>query len=700
MKRITAILLTITLLVCTFAACGKDGETENEPSGTPSQAVEYEYLYRDLPEVKYLTAASDFAGGSGTQSDPYQISDAAQLTLLHAKMLEDSENVKNNFTSAYYVLTADIAINDIADFEKWETEAPEYSWIPIGIDAVGGFSGVFDGNGYTISGLYINANNGTKEVTSTNNYGLFDSVSGTVKNVNIEKSYIAVSGQPCGVGGIAGVLSDKARVENCLTELVMNCYDASCGGIAGKASGGLAVGVADKESKISDSTVSGCTFTGKITQVRDDAMNHIGGIVGDNNGNVTSCLNKGTLSFKADSVDSVGGIAGWMSEGTISECKNEGILKCESSDEKALAIAGGIAGKVYISSIGSEKYMSRGAKITDCVNNGSVSSYMYAGGIAGQLTNDENDYCISVSGCVNNGDVAANDYTGGIIGAINCLGDALHGENILVENCENKANLTKGTVGGIIAHLMSEKGEIRIDGCTNSGNLTSEGQHCAGIIAYWIMNSSPANCKTEVKGCRNTGSITSALNAGGIISFMDMPVCLEMGENVAVSVSDCSNSAEVTTKAANGYIGGILGNWGMANVPTTVENCTNSGDLSIAADVKGISDEEAEIMTVSRIAGGIIGRVGPGLLLTTDSDVADSKNVQSESAVLRLISCANTGELSVKNEDAENYKNWFGGIIGNTCAEDGFGFFADRCSYTGFDRGLGNAELTDIGTKN
>lgn len=116
-------------------------------------------MFRDLPEAKYITPAAEFAGGEGTEEDPYQISNAAELALLHEKMVEEYENLKNHYKRAHYILTADISLNDTSDFDHWETAGPEYSWMPIGFDTTS-FSGVFDGNGYTISGLHINTNCG------------------------------------------------------------------------------------------------------------------------------------------------------------------------------------------------------------------------------------------------------------------------------------------------------------------------------------------------------------------------------------------------------------------------------------------------------------------------------------------------------------------------------------------------------------
>lgn len=697
MKKTLAIIFALMLAVSMLSGCGQES-TDTAPTPVPGNA-QADASFRELPEAKYITAASDFAGGTGTEADPYQIANAAQLALLHEKMAADKENLRNEYTGAYYVLTADIVINDTASFDLWENAAPEYSWQPIGFD-IAPFDGVFDGKDHTISGLYINTNAGTADQVGTDNYGLFDTVNGTVKNVKLEKAYIAVSGNSfgVGVGGIAGLLMDEAAIDSCTSNAVINCYETACGGIAGKAYGGVDTGIVkeDENRQIRYSSITNCTFAGVINQVQAGAASYIGGIIGECDGNVDTCVNNGTINFASDSVDAVGGIAGRMSEGTVSNCKNTGPLNCEMKDGENLAIAGGIVGKVFVSATGSEEYMSRGATLTKCENTGLVSAHMYAGGIAGQVSNDHNDYCVTVSHCVNSGTVTSLNYTGGVIGHMNCIGDNAEGESLLIEGCENKADLNKGTVGGIISSFMSETGDVTVKNCTNSGALASEEQHCAGIIAYWLMNSKPDTSCIRIEGCTNTGSISSKLNAGGIVSYMDMPVCLEMGKDLSISLSGCENSGNITTSAVNGYIGGILGNFGMENISTTVDNCTNTGNLSITAAADSMTAEEAEIMTVSRIAGGIIGRVGPGLLLTTDSDEADIKNFNADNAVLKIINSKSTGKLNVVNENAEFYKNWFGGIVGNTCGEDGFSLRIEDCSFTGFHTAIGNDEAGDL----
>ena len=94
------------------------------------------------------TVAENFAGGNGTAEDPYQIADGAQL----AKLAQDV-NGGNNYAGTYFVLTADIVLNNTEGWESWESTAPANSWTPIGSDA-NPFTGTLDGDGHSVSGIY------------------------------------------------------------------------------------------------------------------------------------------------------------------------------------------------------------------------------------------------------------------------------------------------------------------------------------------------------------------------------------------------------------------------------------------------------------------------------------------------------------------------------------------------------------------
>lgn len=700
MKKAIALLVAAVLLLGLFAGCAKKDPEPTEPAPT------YSFTYRDLPEAKYITPAASFAGGSGTAEDPYQIADAAQLALMHKSMTEGELLETAAYEKAHYVLTADIALNDTANYADWSTTAPEYQWMPIGRVENGGsanFKGVLDGQGHTISGLYINTNC----ESTVSEYGLFARVRGTVKNLTLDKSYFAVSGMPNKMGGIVGILNGgrDACIENCTVNAEFYSYDSTVGGIAATVSDGNQIGGGEAYDTQDMPAIRGCTFNGTITQVKEGSGSHLGGIFASGYVFAENCENKGTISFSGDNTDAVGGICATVGAGEVKNCKNTGKLLCTQTQSK-LNRAGGIVGVLMLSSMGGEKYMSRGVTVRDCQNYGTVQGGMAAGGIAGWANNDHNDWCLTVTGCTNeSSEIAAADNMGGIIGSLYCTGDNDNGTNVLIDNCENKADLKGSMPGGIIGLYLSSTGEVVIKNCRNSGSLSATGQHCAGIIAYWLMKSEVSG-STTVENCDNSGSIYSTLNAGGIVSYMDLPVAAEIAKDTKITVTGCDNTGDITVEQINGYVGGVLGNFGMGNISTTVENCTASCTIKILDVLTEEAIEEAKYyeergmkgMRISRIVGGIVGRVGSGLLLTVDNDKGNAKNVQSDKPVLRISGCSANVTLALA-DTTETYmhKNFLGGIVGDTSAEDAFAMKAENCTYTGFERALGNKEYTDIG---
>ena len=87
-------------------------------------------------------AAADFAGGSGTKDDPYQIATAEQL----AKLAEEVNSgvYGKTHSGEYFKLTAQIDLSG-------------KRWVPIGYGNMSSrsFSGYFDGNNQVITGLYV-----------------------------------------------------------------------------------------------------------------------------------------------------------------------------------------------------------------------------------------------------------------------------------------------------------------------------------------------------------------------------------------------------------------------------------------------------------------------------------------------------------------------------------------------------------------
>ena len=177
MKKNFPCLLMVAVLLCSLCACSGTG-------GSKASATT-EYTKKEAPppsDAAYHTPAESFAGGSGTAADPFQISTAEELALLG----EVNQEYHEVYNTACYVLTADIALNDVSNFSNWGEEEPEYQWKPIGYR----FQGSFDGGGFTISGMYVYAVG-----LSNRNAGLFDRVSqGKLTNVKLTQSYIAADG--------------------------------------------------------------------------------------------------------------------------------------------------------------------------------------------------------------------------------------------------------------------------------------------------------------------------------------------------------------------------------------------------------------------------------------------------------------------------------------------------------------------------
>lgn len=146
------------------------------------------------------TTAKKFAGGDGSKDNPYQISTGAELAWLAAQV-----NDGNDFSTKTVTLTNNIDLNNKA-------------WTPIGnSDSV--FAGTFDGNGHTISGLYINITGSYSSAKKGCLYqGLFGYVEdGAVQNLIVTGSVTIGNEKSVNVsyiGGIVGI-NDGGKVQNC-----------------------------------------------------------------------------------------------------------------------------------------------------------------------------------------------------------------------------------------------------------------------------------------------------------------------------------------------------------------------------------------------------------------------------------------------------------------------------------------------------
>ena len=197
-------------------------------------------------------------------------------------------NGGNDFSGKTIKLGNDIQLNNTSDWENWATASPDHSWTPIGFwDGTSyPFSGTFDGQGYTVSGIYI---------LGDQYQGLFGLVlDGTIKNLTVAESYIYGN---IAVGGVVG--SNAGLVLNCSNSgtVIGSGTSYLVGGIVGENYGGQ---------------VLNCSNSGTV-----DGTSNVGGVVGCNNrGQVSNCSNSG----KVDGTSNVGGVVGNNYSGQVSNC--------------------------------------------------------------------------------------------------------------------------------------------------------------------------------------------------------------------------------------------------------------------------------------------------------------------------------------------------------------------------------------------
>jgi len=264
------------------------------------------------------------------------ISNAEELysfaTQMNAGVIEtDSETVIR--------LMDDVEVNANANAKDWAdgtTKLPA-SWTPIV-----GFAGTFDGQGYTISGIYSNTN--YREGSTSYGTGLFTNTNqATIQNLNITNSYFDVT-TSAGTGAVVGL--GTGTLKNIYTDIIIKDESTDTkgriGGIVGKANGDL--------------TIENCWSNCQI----ESKWEYVGGILGygsAKNVTIKHCYNTGDLTYTGEGDAYFGGIMGTSHSATatsyagsmlIEDCLSVGTVKGETSENMMGSIigkAGGLDGE-------------------------------------------------------------------------------------------------------------------------------------------------------------------------------------------------------------------------------------------------------------------------------------------------------------------------------------------------------------------
>lgn len=482
--------------------------------------------------------------GDGSNSDPYQISNAEKLTALQTQVNENGFS----YTGKWFRLTNNIDLNNEL-------------WTPIGVDALHSFGGSLDGGGKAISGLKVE--------TDRQWAGLFGSVRGTygvpmtMRDLTLKNGSVKFtsSGTSCS-GGLVAIVEGETVLElrNVVAEnltvsggrdgsggllgrgrvAMTNCHNRD-GSVTGKYAGGLAgMGY----SNLQDHFLAGCTNSAKVVGERT-----AGGMTGNetySNGSYTDCTNSGSISAAQ------GNASGIAAGGSYKRCSNSGAVTGKQ--------AAGIT--------------SNGNKATFCSNTGAITGTDYAAGI---LTNGGTGGTVEF--CWNTGRVEASTsvrafgilYGGGSYTRVRNSFSYVPGANIGLALAELKEENVSDSY-----YLADKK-----DSVSSAGEWASADDFASGKVAWGVDGGVNAHKNYWTQGANN------------------YPV--PIGEGTSTSYyrakAECGTGGAVSIKSSRNFTGdadnAVYGPKGMSVTVTATPKDDTFGLKSLTLDLMGTGSATA-----------------------------------------------------------------------------------------------------------
>ena len=499
--------------------------------------------------------------GEGSQSDPYTISSADEWNSLAGWIGTSGETLSGKFVS----LTADI------DFGG-------KPMIPLAADGVTSFAATFLGNGKTVSNATL--------ATTSDYQGPFGTISaeGSVSDVTFD---ITLTSAHLYTGGVAGRLYGKmTRVASLSKVSSSKNFTAGIAALAGEG--------AELRECVNKGTVSASAAATNTAGICASAE---AGCLFDRCGNEGTVSNTGTGLYTA-------GVVATSLPSTFTGCYNSGKVEVTNPATKNLA---GVIAFANGNAKTTDPYIIRG-----CWNSSDLAAYSKVSGVVGMAGTAAGGAKLLVDSCWNSGAIRtlaektdASAPTTGIVGQYTA--------GSKITNCRNDGDITStmhlnvAGIAGISASNPTAAMPAEISGCVNNGHITATNSQGAGIVAI-------LGAYLTVRDCHNHGDVSGGSNLGGIAATWSGNGSL---------MEDCSNTASI---AGDKYrIGGLVGqsSAGTATLPSHVNRCWNTGDVSTSSEIQGVTT------TAAAPAGFAIG----GLAGTSKSVFTDCFNAGSVKGV-------------------------------------------------------------------
>ena len=540
----------------------------------------------DAYQPAVLTTDKYDINEDGTKDAVYEISNAGQLYWFAGLVNGTLSGVAQN-KSANAVLTADIVVNaNVLKSDGTLNEGTFKEWTPIATSA-SPYTGIFDGQNHTISGLYFNQEN-------SYDVGLFGRNNGKIANAGILDSYFygtSKVGGMCGnnytgtisncynTGSVSGIGTAGGVSGYNYTGSITNCYNT--GNVSG--SSGFVGGVSGYNSK---GTIINSYNAGSVS-----GLEYVGGVSGINyTGSITDCYNIGSVS---GSEGNVGGVNGYNDGGTITNSYNAGSV---SGTERYV---GGVSG------------YNDGGTITNCYNVGSVGGSGYVGGVNGWnkgiITNCYNTGSVSGTGVNVGGVIGRNESNASIT---NCYydstiytGNAIGANDGTTEKVEGKT--TEQFKTGEVAYLLQNGQSEEIWGQT------------IGTDTYPVLRGAKVYKSITYIGCNDSSDVVSVSYSNekkdvfGKHNFED-GICRYCGEKLAATVTKGDETLScVSLPEAIGYAEKMPGSVVTVMEDTNTALDINNPDSDFTIDINGhkiddINVNNGKITIIASKTGGYV----------------------------------------------------------------------------------------------
>ena len=494
------------------------------------------------------SVANGFASGTGSELDPYIISNAEELAYLAA-----SVNDGESYTGKYIKLSNDIYLNDVSDYDSWsDTTIPKNVW-----DGMDGFSGTIDGQGHTIWGMFMCSSskmtgfiNTSKDVSNSASTSTINATKVVIKNINFKMSYVQGTAY---VGTIIGSANSFLEIDNCEVSGKVIGTGANIGGLVGCfGSGGNRRFLLTNS--INYATVLGGSYTGGLV-----GFAHIGNSSGystSGNGSekiiMNNCINDGKIEAGGNYV---GGVVGRISRS----------MNCGGLELRKLGNENEICGVNYVGGIfGYLEGDYYAISLEESYNSGNISGTKLVGGLVGSAESGTSASRATMQNLYNIGSVSATSYVGGIFG---------QGSYVIIIHCYNMGDISGDSS---VASLLGHAGYSNIYGDM-------------GIVKYSYYLITSASVKTAGSAMEVVGYSQEQMKLEDNYNGFDFNKVWKMGTNSPIFLWQIGEEYVTDDTAVDDYMVEQVKKYTSDDIYTQYNRIMNSGN-SVELKFKKLND--------------------------------------------------------------------------------------------------------------